>query len=128
MFDDVLTALRSTDAKLELAVVFGSVARGEARFDSDIDVATRYSRTLSAEEKIALIESLAIATNRPVDLIDLRVAGPVVAREALTKGKRIFGSDEVWAEQVSRTLIDYADFAPLLERTLRERQDAWIKA
>jgi uncharacterized protein len=128
MFDDVLFALQTIDAKLELAVVFGSVASGEARFDSDIDVAVRYEHVLNNEEKIALIESLAIAANRPVDLIDLRIAGPVVARQALTKGKRIFGSNEVWAKEVSRTLIDYADFAPLLERTLRERQDAWIKA
>jgi predicted nucleotidyltransferase len=128
MFDSVLTALQSIDVKLELAVVFGSVARGEARFDSDIDVAVRYAHALNADEKIALIEALALAANRPVDLIDLRVAGPVVAREALTKGKRIFGSNEAWATQVSRTLIDYADFAPLLERTLRERQEAWIKA
>jgi uncharacterized protein len=128
MFDSVLTALQSIDTKLELAVVFGSVVRGEARFDSDIDVAVRYTHTLNPEEKIALIEALALTANRPVDLIDLRVAGPVVSREALTKGKRIFGSDEVWAEQVSRTLIDYADFAPLVERTLRERQNAWIRA
>jgi uncharacterized protein len=128
MFDSVLTALQTIDAKLELAVVFGSVARGEARFDSDIDVAVRYTHAINAQEKIALIEALALATNRPVDLIDLRAAGPLVAREALTKGTRIFGSDEVWAAQVSRTLIDYADFAPLVERTLRERRESWIKA
>jgi uncharacterized protein len=128
MFDSILTALQSIDAKLELALVFGSVARGEARFDSDIDVAVRYAHALSADEKIALIEALALVASRPVDLIDLRVAGPIVAREAFTKGKRIFGSDEVWVEQLSRTLIDYADFAPLVERTLRERQNAWIRA
>jgi predicted nucleotidyltransferase len=128
MFDSVLAALHTIDAKLELAVVFGSVARGEARFDSDIDVAVRYTHALSADEKVALVEALAIATSRPVDLIDLRVAGPIVAREALTKGTRIFGSDEVWAAQLSRTLIDHSDFAPLVERTLRERRESWIKA
>jgi len=112
---------------LELAVVFGSVARGNARVDSDLDIAVRYVTPLDAAQKLALIRALGAASGRPVDLIDLHTAGPVVAREALTKGKRIFGGDTVFASQLSRTLIDYADFAPLIERTLRERREAWMK-
>lgn len=128
MFAAVLPALRVINLPLELAVVFGSLARGNARPDSDLDIAVRFSRALNVEDKLTLIESLAEATGRPVDLIDLRVAGPIIARQALTTGKRIFGSNEVWAEQVARTLVDYADFAPLVERTLRERRESWIKA
>ena len=127
MSTEIVTALQMIDA-LELAVVFGSVAQGTARFDSDLDIAVRYTSPLDAEQKLALIRALGAATGRPVDLIDLRPAGPIVAREALTKGKRIFGSDTDFAGQLSRTLIDYADFAPLIERTLRERRDAWMKA
>ena len=114
-------------ATLELAIVFGSVASGNARPDSDIDVAVRYKNALDVAQKIALIDALASVTGRAVDVIDLRVAGPIVAREALTNGRRLFGSDEVWAAQVLRTLIDYADFAPLIERTLRERREAWMQ-
>jgi predicted nucleotidyltransferase len=127
MSNNILTALASIDG-LELAVVFGSVARGDARRDSDLDIAVRYSTPLNPEQKLALISRLGIASGRPVDLIDLHTAGPVVAREALTKGKRVFGSDSIFATQLSRTLIDYADFAPLIERTLRERRDAWMRA
>ena len=115
-------------ATLELAIVFGSMASGNARPDSDIDVAVRYKHALDVAQKIALIDALALVTGRAVDVIDLRVAGPIVAREALTGGRRLFGSDEVWAAQVLRTLIDYADFAPLIERTLRERREAWMQA
>lgn len=75
-----------------------------------------------------LIRALGAATGRPIDLIDLRTAGPIVARQALTLGKRLFGTDTDFASQLSRTLIDYADFAPLIERTLRERREAWMKA
>ena len=123
----IVHAMQSV-ATLELAVVFGSVASGNARPDSDIDVAVRYKNALNVPQKIALIEALASVTGRTVDVIDLRVAGPIVAREALTGGRRLFGSDEVWTAQVLRTLIDYADFAPLIERTLRERRDAWMQA
>lgn len=113
---------------LELTVVFGSVAQGTARFDSDLDIAVRYASPLDAEQKLTLIRALGAAIGRPVDLIDLRTAGPIVARQALTHGKRLFGTDTAFASQLSRTLIDYADFAPLVERTLRERRDAWITA
>jgi uncharacterized protein len=127
MSTEILTALQTVDG-LELAVVFGSVAQGTARFDSDLDIAVRYAAPLSAYEKLTLIRALGIATGRPIDLIDLRTAGPIVARQALTLGKRMFGTDADFASQLSRTLIDYADFAPLIERTLRERRDAWMKA
>ena len=127
MSAEILTALQMIDG-LELAVVFGSVAQGNARFDSDLDIAVRYAAPLDAEQKLALIRALGAASGRPVDLIDLLTAGPIVARQALTLGKRLFGTDTDFASQLSRTLIDYADFAPLIERTLRERRDAWMKA
>ena len=127
MSTEILAALQMIDG-LELAVVFGSVAQGNARADSDLDIAVRYAAPLDAEQKLALIRALGAASGRPVDLIDLRTAGPIVARQALTRGRRLFGTDTSFATQLSRTLIDYADFAPLIERTLRERRDAWMKA
>jgi len=126
IISQIVYALRSV-ASLELAVLFGSVARDEADTSSDLDVAVRYAKALDAEQKLTLIEALADVSGRPIDLIDLRVAGPIVAREALTSGKRIFGTDEIWASQTARTLVDYADFAPLIERTLRERREAWTQ-
>ena len=127
MWTPILTSLQTVEG-LELAVVFGSVAQGNARFDSDLDIAVRYAAPLSADEKLTLIRALGAASGRPVDLIDLRTGGPIVARQALTTGKRLFGTNTDFATQLSRTLIDYADFAPLIERTLRERRDAWMKA
>ena len=126
LVSQIVLALQSV-ASLELAVVFGSVALGEARMSSDLDVAVRYAQPLDAQQKLTLIEALAEVSGRAVDLIDLRIVGPIVSRQALTSGKRIFGSDEIWASQTARTLIDYADFAPLIERTLRERREAWMR-
>jgi uncharacterized protein len=124
MTTEIVAALQMIDG-LELAVVFGSVAQGTARFDSDLDIAVRYTTPLDAEQKLELIRALGATSGRP---IDLRTAGPIAARQALTLGKRLFGTDGDFATQLSRTLIDYADFAPLIERTLRERREAWMKA
>ena len=126
LVSQIVRALQSV-ATLELAVLFGSVARDEASMSSDLDVAARYAKPLNLEQKLTLIEALAAVSGRAIDLIDLRVAGPILARQALTSGRRIFGTDEIWASQTARTLIDYADFAPLIERTLRERREAWMR-
>ena len=127
MSTEIVTAVQMIDG-LDLAVIFGSIAQGKARADSDLDIAVRYAAPLDAEQKLTLIRALGSASGRSVDLIDLHTAGPIIAREALTKGKRIFGTNTDFASQLSRTLIDYADFAPLIERTLRERREAWMKA
>ena len=75
----IVCALQSV-ATLELAVLFGSVARDQAEMSSDLDVAVRYAKPLEAEQKLTLIEALAAVSGRAIDLIDLRVAGPIVSR------------------------------------------------
>lgn len=53
--------------------MFGSVARGNQRSDSDLDIAVAAKQVLTAVEKIDIIAALAEQTGRPVDLIDLKV-------------------------------------------------------
>ncbi|ABC44206.1 Nucleotidyltransferase domain protein [Salinibacter ruber DSM 13855] len=75
------------------AWVFGSVASGTAGLTSDLDVAVLPNEPLAADEKLALIETLAQATGRPVDLIDLQAThGPIVDR-ILQTGTRLFCVD-----------------------------------
>lgn len=67
-----LVSTLSRHPEIRLAIVFGSIARGTARADSDIDLAVLASRPLLAEDKMRLIADIAAATGRPVDLVDLR--------------------------------------------------------
>ncbi len=96
MRNQILAALQTVDG-IELAVVFGSTSRRAARADSDLDMAVRYGAPLNADQKLTLIRAIGAAGGRPVDLIDLRVAGPIIARQALTQGTRIFGTDASFA-------------------------------
>ena len=111
---------------LELAFVFGSVAQGKARADSDLDIAVQAEKPLSAPQKMALIGDLAQATGRSVDLIDLRTAGEPLLGQILGHGRRLLGSDEAHGSLLSRHLIDAADFLPLAQRIVDERRRAWI--
>ena len=61
--------------QVELALVFGSAVSGPLGSESDVDVAIDAGHALTTPEKISLIEAIAERTGRPVDLLDLRVAG-----------------------------------------------------
>lgn len=111
---------------IELAFVFGSVAHGRQRPDSDIDVAVQARAPLTAAFKLALIGDLAQATGRAVDLIDLRTAGEPLLGQILGRGRRVIGDDQLHARLVARHLIDAADFMPCVDRLLQARRRAWI--
>jgi predicted nucleotidyltransferase len=113
---------------VEQVVLFGSLAEGRARPESDLDVAVESREPLSSQQKMAMIEALALASSRPVDLVDLRTAGQPLLTRIVTTGVRLKGSDADWARLVYRNIMDNEDFVPLQQRILRARQSAWINA
>ena len=86
---DVL--LRQPD--IELACVFGSFAQDRQTPASDIDVAIAAQEPLDPRRRLALNDEIESATGRPVDLVDLHRAGPLLLTQALTKGKRVVKRD-----------------------------------
>jgi predicted nucleotidyltransferase len=121
-----LSAVLSAFPQIELAVLFGSVARGCQRPDSDIDVAVAARRALTAAEKIALVEALAVRTGRPIDLVDLRTAAEPLLGQVLRHGRRLLGTDSAYGDLISRHLFEQADFMPYRARVLAERRARWI--
>ena len=113
---------------ITLAVVFGSMARGQAEPESDLDLAVyAESGALTAARKMSLIGSLGSITGRPTDLVDLRNADVLIRREALTGGKRLFARNaHIHGDELSRMVMDAEDFLPYLERSMRERRAQWI--
>lgn len=121
----ILNALAPFD-EIEQVVLFGSLAKGTGRPDSDLDIAVESRRPLTSAQKIDMIEALALASSRPVDLVDLRTAGQPLLTQIVVSGVRLKGSDSAWAGLVYRNIIDNEDFVPLQQRILRARQAAWI--
>ena len=122
-----LTALFEQATDVKLAILFGSLARGCERPDSDGDIAVAGSRPLDADRRIRLIDSLATTLGRPVDLIDLRKAGFFMLRQTLLRGEMIYCADRsLLAEMRKRMVFEREDFAPYHRRVLRERRRAWI--
>ena len=110
--------------EIRLAYVFGSVATGGARADSDLDLAVQADAPLSAETRVTLTEELAEATGRAVDLVDLSTAGEPLLGEIL-RGVRLCGNNSRHAGLLRRHILDTEDFLPYVRRMLAERRRTW---
>jgi uncharacterized protein len=124
--DDQLREVFQSFPQIKLAILFGSVSKGTANAQSDLDLAVIAQQPLQAAEKIKIIEALAIATGRPIDLVDIYAAPEPLLGQVLKHGRRILGADTTYAQLLYRHLIEQADFVPLQNRILSERRMAWI--
>ncbi len=124
--DDALRGVLAGFPEVGLAVLFGSMASGRARADSDVDIAVAAKRALSVAQKIALTQALAEKTGRPIDLVDLKTAPEPLLGQIVQHGRRLMGSDTQFGELIYRHLMEQADFIPYQNRVLAQRRMAWI--
>jgi uncharacterized protein len=124
---ELLVKLFQTMPTISVALLFGSCATGKEKFDSDLDIAVLSDKDLTSDFKKRLIEELALATGRSIDLIDIRTVGQPILGQILRNPVRLKGSDQEIASLFIRNVVEVADFMPFINRTLRERQQAWMK-
>ncbi|HJL15675.1 MAG TPA: nucleotidyltransferase domain-containing protein [Sandaracinaceae bacterium LLY-WYZ-13_1] len=133
-----VAAVMTRHPKVAVAYVFGSVARGDARADSDLDVGIVFAERHSGRTELLarLSGEISSATDiERVDVVDLEAQGPIFAHEVLLGGRRAHvGSEERRVDFESDTLVRAFDFRPTheiatrgkvraLRRWLRERHD-----
>jgi predicted nucleotidyltransferase len=121
----ILAAI-STEPGIRLANLFGSLAAGRERADSDLDLAVDAGYRLTAGEKLALMNELTERTGRPVDLVDFHAVGEPLLGQILRHGKRLLGGGACYVSLIRRHLFDQADYLPYRTRILSERRRAWI--
>jgi len=109
--DSLLEALARFPA-VRLAVLFGSTARGRTTPRSDLDLGV----LLEPEAATTLWEvegAVGEAARRPVDLIDLRRAPPLLRFEIARDGRVLLERQEGdWKRFKVRALLDWWDWAP----------------
>jgi uncharacterized protein len=110
-----------------IAILFGSLAAGRGRNDSDLDLAVASTTPLSSQTRIQLIEELAVGLGRPVDLIDLAQTHGPLLHQILTKGRLLICSNRTrYADLLLRVVYEEADVMPYYRRILADRRKAWI--
>lgn len=124
--DDQIRGVFKDFPKVKLVILFGSVATSSANTQSDLDVAVLARQPLMVEEKMRIIEALALEIGRPVDLIDLFATPEPITGQVIKHGRLVLGGNSEFAELLSRHLVEMVDFVPIQERILSERRAAWI--
>ena len=70
-----------------MAILFGSLAAGRECPDSDLDLAVSSTVSLTVHARSELIDELAAALGRPIDLIDLNQTHGPLLQHVLTTGR-----------------------------------------
>jgi len=113
---DDIDALRSVFAgrdDLGLVVLFGSVGRGGARPDSDLDVAIVPSRPFSAMDEARLIDAVARISGREVDLVRLDRTEDVVLRREIARGTPLHeAAPGTFARFAADAMLAWLDLEP----------------
>ena len=91
LFVQRLEDLRAVAPSVELVVLFGSVARGRSRPDSDVDVAVRCDGPADLDA-LYLLLAPRLATTL-LDLVDLRRTGSLLALQVARHGRLLYERD-----------------------------------
>jgi predicted nucleotidyltransferase len=101
---------------LDLVIMFGSRARGEARADSDTDIAVRGALELSRDDELTIATELDHLFPN-VDLCDVRKASPLLLGAIGQDAKLLYQSREGLFEEFKIFAWNqYMDFKPQLDR------------
>jgi predicted nucleotidyltransferase len=93
-----LTGVLRTEPSVRLAVLYGSMARGDDRRDSDVDLLVELNPDASAAARDLAVR-LERALSRDVDVARLdraRESAPLLVLQALEEGRVLVDRDECW--------------------------------
>jgi len=120
---ELLIRILSEFPFIEVAILYGSFAKGLEKPTSDIDLGIAGSRPLSPEEMVQVQTRLSNAIGREIDLIDLQVATGTVFKEALSEGVCLIKKDpHLLAGLLKKMLLEQADFEPLRQQILETKR------
>jgi predicted nucleotidyltransferase len=96
------------ELQAELIYLFGSYAKGNARPDSDLDLAFLSSKEIDDYQRFLTAQKLASKLNIEVDLIDLKKASTVFKAQII-QGKLLYAEDKKQKQEFEMlTLKKYA--------------------
>ena len=125
---EAVTTLLDRRPDVRLAYVFGSVAAGRAHRDSDLDVAVLFVSSPSPATLDLLAEELEAAAGRPLDLVNLATAPPLLGHEVVRSGRCIVcrdaGERGEFEARVTLRYLDTAHLRRIQDEYLRERVEA----
>jgi predicted nucleotidyltransferase len=111
--------------RVSAAWVFGSVATGKDRPDSDIDIAVLFIEGLDKhirfDMRLAIAAELTDLTGRQVDVIDMQAAPLLLQHQVRRFGYLLFEKDHAYRVDFDvKSRREFLDFYPRLEKQNRQ--------
>jgi uncharacterized protein len=116
---ECLRQVAASFPEVRLAVLFGSMARGEGRPSSDVDLGL-VLEPYSASVRFRVDAQLGRAAGREVDTVLLHDAPPLLRFEITRDGVLLFEREEgLWTAFQVKAMVDWWDWAPTARKIQR---------
>lgn len=118
------------------AYLFGSVARGSAGPESDVDIGIVYSDSRARAQHPRVAAELSVEIGKAlacdlIDLVDLEAQGSIFCHQVLCEGRRLYESErDRRIDFESGVIIRALDFRPTYELATRGKPAAlrrWLR-
>jgi predicted nucleotidyltransferase len=110
--------MAAIEPRILAVYLFGSRATGEARPDSDVDLAVLFSELVGLGDLVALENRFEERLGARVDLIDAGTCGPFLALAAI-RGERLYCADPVRCDEFDLYVLRRAGDLEFYERERR---------
>ncbi len=125
----ILKQYFTTQTSVQLAILYGSFAKGLENGRSDVDIAlaghVRYTSTVLADLNLSISKLL----NRETDIVDLNSISGTILTQILTSGIILKKEDtSLYAELIKKMLYFEEDMAPGIRYILDYRRKRFLNA
>lgn len=97
----------------EFIYLFGSYATGEAKSESDIDIAIYLNKQITPYELFLISNKLSLRLKKDIDLINLNETSTVFAAQIVSKGHILYTKDDILRQTYSMKI--FKEYAKLNE-------------
>ncbi len=110
--------------EIDLAILFGSYAKGTQTSHSDLDLAIQLvsDSSIKAKQKLDYIERIGNFLLVNIDLIDLKRVGQPLFSQIMKYGILLKGEQTQYAEIAIKNINTAQDFLPYIQRMMAERR------
>ncbi len=126
---NILIKFLSTYKDIQIAILYGSFARGSETQKSDVDIAVGGSEKFSQEMLANLNLEISKLLNREIDIVDLYNINGTILTQILTKSTILKKENKIlYAELINKMIYFEEDMAPNLRYILDYRREKFLNA
>jgi len=106
--------------EITIAILFGSTATGQAKKESDIDIAIATENALGVQKMVDIQLALSHILQKEVDLLDIHTLNGIILREIFKNGRIIIKKDTSLYPKLLRKLwYQHEDMLPNIRHIIK---------